>query len=235
MPTSARTASALVGYLASALTGLSGEARTEVFAISDVVAGVCADTGIDLYQPRKSTDPVHHSGIPDDEVFRLDRERVAGSDLLIHLAHHPSTGAGQELVIAKGALVPIIVLAAEGALVSRMVTGLPGVLVVRHHDLPTLAERLARQIEELRPTLTTRRAAFAVHDRPAFGSRLKELRQARGLTEQGLVAAMRVPELISVRELRDWESSSDRESNLHLVQIREIAAALNVSPADLLT
>lgn len=222
------------GYLASALTGLRDEQRSEVFELSDTVAEVCAKSGIALYEPRKSTDPVHHAHVPDDQVFRLDRRRVARSDLIIYLAHYPSTGAGQELVIAQGALVPIIVLAYEGAPVSRMVTGLPGTVLLRHRDLATLADGLTWRIEQLRPSMARRRAAFAEHHHAAFGDRLRRLRQERGLTHEKLAAMMRVPGLISAGELADWEAGSDQESNLHLVQLREIASALGVPPAELL-
>ncbi|SEG89632.1 Helix-turn-helix domain-containing protein [Thermomonospora echinospora] len=224
----------LQAYLASALTGLDAERRAEVFALSDVVAEVCRAAGIDLYEPRQRTDPVHHHHIPDGEVFRLDRRRVTRADLLIYLAHQPSTGSGQELVIARGALVPIVVVAYEDAKVSRMVTGLPGTVLVRHRDLPSLTERLAEQLEALRPLLVRRRAEFAEHTRDTFGERLRRLRQARGLTHEDLAAAMRVPGLISATELADWETGSDLESDLHLVQLRELAAALDVPLADLL-
>jgi hypothetical protein len=43
-----------------------------------------------------------------------------------------------------------------------------------------------------------------------------------------------VPGLISAGEPADWEAGSDQESNLHLVQLREIASALGVPPAELL-
>ncbi len=73
----------LTAYLASALTGLRGAERQLVFQLSDAVSMVCQDLGIDLYEPRKKTDPVHHPEVADSEVFHVDRERVLRSDLLI--------------------------------------------------------------------------------------------------------------------------------------------------------
>src|ERR1044072_1932479 len=116
----------LEAYLACALTGLSSEQRQFVIHLSDTVAEVCRQLGINLYEPRKKTDPVHNPEVEDNEVFRIDKERVSGSELLIHLCHFPSTGAGEELIIANDALVPIILISHENNRVSRMITGIPG-------------------------------------------------------------------------------------------------------------
>jgi hypothetical protein len=41
----------------------------------------------------------------------MDHDRVVTSDVVIHLCHYASTGAGEELGFAYAALVPIINLA----------------------------------------------------------------------------------------------------------------------------
>ena len=63
----------LDAYLACALTGLNADQRQLMFHLSDTVASVCEGLGITLYEPRKNTDPVHHSSVEDAEVFRVDR------------------------------------------------------------------------------------------------------------------------------------------------------------------
>lgn len=92
---------------------MSGEQRQLVFQLSDSISEVCRSLEIDLYEPRKKTDPVNNPNVRDSDVFQIDRERVLGSDLVIHLAHYPSTGAGEELDMAYGGLVPILIVAHE--------------------------------------------------------------------------------------------------------------------------
>ena len=91
----------LKAYLASALTGLSTSDREHIFAVSDVVADVCSQLSIDLYEPRKFTDPVEHIEVSAEEVFNRDREVVLGSDLVIHIADFSSTGAGRSLNLLR--------------------------------------------------------------------------------------------------------------------------------------
>src|SRR5215472_7474055 len=93
----------LEAYLAYALTNLDEGQRAVMFSIADDVASICANEGINLYDPRKKTDPSHHSHVVDSEVFRIDHVRVLTSDLVIHLCHFPSTGAGEELAFAYDA------------------------------------------------------------------------------------------------------------------------------------
>ena len=100
----------LNAYLASALTGLSDEERQRVFAVSDLAASVCEDLAIEVYEPRKSTDPVRHPDVLSEDVFEQDRERVLNSDLVIHIADYASTGAGEELDFALAALIPIVLI-----------------------------------------------------------------------------------------------------------------------------
>ncbi len=81
----------LEAYLSSALTGLDKEQRSLIFQICDLIAQVCEKHDISLYEPSKHTDPVYHRDLADTQVFRINRERVLASDLLIHLTHFPGT------------------------------------------------------------------------------------------------------------------------------------------------
>lgn len=221
-------------YLATALTNLATEARRHVFAVSDVAADACSEFGVTLYQPRAATDPVNNPEIPDHEVFRFDRQRVRRSDLLIYLADYPSTGAGLELVFAYEAMIPIVALANTDTTISRMVTGIPGALfVVRYRSLPDLRDSLVNQLEELLPLIIPRRAAIKKHDRMHLGERIRQLRQARGMSHEDLSRVLSM-EFFSPKQIQEWEGSSDLESNLSIITVREIAAALNADVADLL-
>ena len=221
-------------YLASALTGLDFDERKYLFEISDTVADVCAHNDIRLYEPRKVTDPVHHTTVPDVEVFRTDRRRVISSDLLIYLAHHPSTGAGQELVFAQEAIIPIVVVANIDTRISRMVTGIPGPLtLVRYDSITMLTEQLEQEITGLRPKLLQRRTALEELERQGVGARIKELREMRNMTRRQVSESTRIPDAFSADQLKEWEQSSDRLNNLSLTFLQEIAFALSVSVKDL--
>ena len=221
-------------YLATALTGLSPQERAHVFEMSDVTADVCDEAGISLYQPRAKTDPVHNPAVPDHEVFRRDRRRVRRSDLLIYLADYPSTGAGLELVFAYEALIPIVVLANQSTRVSRMVTGSPGSLfLVRYRSIEEFREALLERFREILPSLMQKRATLRRHNRNRLGERIRVLREARGMSHEDLAREIGA-EFFNASQIREWEESSDVESNLNTMYLREIAAALNAKAADLL-
>lgn len=224
----------LKAYLASALTGLSGTERSLVFQLSDTVSLVCGEAGIELYEPRKATDPVHHATVPDSEVFHLDRERVIGSDLVIFLSHFPSTGAGEELDIAFNALVPILIVSHESTKVSRMVTGIPGLIRRISYDEPEeLRSLLAAELEALRPLLEQRKLALGEYDANIVGDRVRILRQELGLTHEQIAQATSSRAPLTVEFLKRLESSSDRDANPSLLQLRELAFALRTTVADL--
>lgn len=226
--------SPLRAYLATALTGLSNGERRHVSQVSDLASAACAEFGIELYEPRKVTDPVHHPEVPDQEVFRLDRQHVTQSDLLIYLADFPSTGAGQELVFAYEALIPIIVMASAKTQVSRMVTGIPGSsFQVRYNNLEELSRQLFDQLESLLPILKQRHAWVSRHKENHIGQRIRQVRLSKGLTHDDLAQAMGTG-FFSASQIEQWEHGSDLENNLGIVYIREIAKALSVDLGDLL-
>ncbi len=100
----------LMAYVASALTGLSKEQEDQIFEVQDLISEVCSAHGITLYQPRDRSHPTIHKELLPPTVWYLDHDSVLSSDLLILLAHEPSFGAGQELELARNALLPIIVI-----------------------------------------------------------------------------------------------------------------------------
>ena len=224
----------LRAYLATALTGLANGERHHVSEVSDLAAAICTEFGIELYEPRKATDPVHHPEVPDQEVFRLDRQHVTHSDLLLYLADYPSTGAGQELVFAYDALVPIVVMADTKTQVSRMVTGIPGsTFQIRYRNLQDLRTQLFDQLKFLLPILRERRSRIGRHEQNRLGERLRRARVSRGLTYDDLAQIMGAA-FFSASQIRKWEQSSDLESNLALIYLGEIANALEIDPGALL-
>jgi transcriptional regulator with XRE-family HTH domain len=221
----------LTAYLASALTGLGEDQRRLVFHLSDAVAEVCKRHGIDVYEPRKSTDPVHHADVPAGTVWHIDRDRVLSSDLVIHLGHFPSTGAGEELDFAYGAMVPIMLISHGDIPLSRMVTGIPGFKVeITYVEPEELRYRLEEALIAIRPTLEERKLAFSAFDENVVGEKIRLLRQELGMTREEVVDQS---DLLTEDMLARLEESTDRVSNPSLAQLRVIAAILKTTVADL--
>lgn len=221
----------LNAYLASALTGLDSNERSLVFQLSDTVSLVCEKHGIKLYEPRKITDPVHHSDINDTVVFNTDRERVLDSDLLIFLSHFPSTGAGQELDFAYNAMLPIIIISRSQDRVSRMVTGIPTLKVHIQYDEPEeLRARLDDCLDTIKPIIEERKLAYSKYKKNIVGQRIRTLREQLGLTREEVVSMAKT---LSCEELKMYEESTDHVSNPSLMQLRQVAVVLKTTVADL--
>ena len=225
----------LQAYLACALMGLEEQERQLVFQLSDVVAVVCASLKIDLYEPRKKTDPVHNADVSSDIVFHLDRRKVLNSDLVIYLAQFPSTGAGEELDFAFTSLLPIVVVTTRTARVSRMVKGTPNVRLVEYDEPEELRLNLYVELNKIRPALKRRRLAIADHDGYTVAKNIRRIRCMRGLSVDQLATRISRRFAVPSGVVQRWEDLSDRESNLSLLQLREIAYALNVDVSQLVT
>lgn len=221
----------LKAYLASALTGLDEEERNTVFGLSKVISEVCAFHEIELYEPRTATDPLKHPTVSASSVFKTDRERVLGSDLLIHLCHFPSTGAGEELGFAYSAVIPIVLVARRDTQVSRMVSGIPSLKVeLRYEDEKDLERQLNDCLFQLRPLLEQRKMAFSKYDANVIGNKIRMLREELGLTRADVADS--IPEL-TVDHLQLIEESVDRMSDPSLMLLRRIATILKTTVADL--
>jgi len=220
----------LNAYLASALTGLEPTQKSLVVHLSDMVNLVCRSVDIDLYEPRKKTDPVHNADVPDANVFRIDRERVVQSDLLIHLCHFPSTGSGEELSFAYDALVPIVLIIHGDQKVSRMITGIPGPKIkIRYNEPEDMRQTLEVTLREIRPLLEQRRLAKQEFSQNVVGAKVKELRLEASLTVEELARMIGV----EADEIRAIEENIDTVSNPSLTKLRLIATALKTTVAEL--
>ena len=222
----------LNAYLASALTGLSDDEREHLFAVSDLATSVCEELGIEVYEPRNSTDPVIHPDVPSGEVFEKDRQRVLSSDLVIHIADFASTGAGEELDFALAALIPIVLISRGDSVVSRMVLGIPALkLHVTYHTLDELKVELRQRLSEIRPILEERKLSFSEFDNNIVGNKVRLLREQACLTREEL--ASNLDGLITVDRLRAIEDSNDKVSNPSLLELRSLSALLKTTVADL--
>lgn len=222
----------LDAYLACALTGLTEEQRQLMFHLSDIVATVCEGFDISLYEPRKKTDPVHNQDISDTEVFNIDRETVLNSDLLIHLCHYPSTGAGEELAFAYDAMVPIILISHSNTRVSRMITGIPGFkLEIKYTEPEEMRHQLREVLLKIRPILEERKVAFSKYEANIVGDRIRSLREELRLTREEVASKLLPP--LDVEALRQIEESIDKVSNPSLAKLRQLAVVLKTTVADI--
>ena len=222
----------LDAYLASALTGLDEVERQHLFGVSEIVASVCKDSQINLYEPRKATDPVNNPEVSAEDVFNMDREHVLRSDLLIHVADFASTGAGEELDFALAALIPIVLIARGDTKVSRMVTGIPALkLMITYNDLDELRNELRDRLTDIRPILEQRKIAFSEFDKNMVGNKVRITREESGLTKEDV--ASHSGRLLTVDRIREIEGSRDSISNPSLLELRTLAAVLKTTIADL--
>jgi len=222
----------LKAYLATALTGLDEEGRSRVFEVSDLVSSVCKELDIELYEPRTATDPREHPDVTAEDVYRKDHDQVLSSDLVIHIADFPSTGAGEELDFAATALMPILLVAQGKSKVSRMVRGIPALKVsLEYADLDELRVRLRYELELLRPVMEERKLAFSDYDRNLIGSRVRLRREELELTRDEIVTHSNG--LITTDRLTHIEENTDRLSNPSLVELRVLATILKTTVADL--
>jgi DNA-binding transcriptional regulator YiaG len=112
--------------------------------------------------------------------------------------------------------------------------GIPGsTFQVRYDSLEDLYRQLAAQLEDLLPILMHRRSKLRRHEENRLGKRIRQLRLAKGLTYDDLAQIMGA-EFFSAAQIEQWEISSDLESNLGLIYLREIANALKVDVGALL-
>ena len=221
----------LNAYLACALTGLDKDQRHLVFQLSDITSLICNKHGIDLYEPRKATDPVHHPDVSDTEVFKTDRERVLNSDLLIHLTHYASTGSGIELEFANSALLPLLLVARDEDRVSRMITGIPGFKVHLSYSEPEeFRNKLDNCLSQIKPILLERKLSFSEYDINIVGARIQYFREELGLSRQELSDLL--PSLTG-DQLNQIEENKDKISNPNLLQLRQLATVLKTTVADL--
>ena len=222
----------LNAYLASALTDLTEKERLHLVAVSNIVNLVCKDLEVDLYEPRKATDPVEHPDVKATDVYNMDKERVLRSDLLVHVADFASTGAGEELDFARSALIPIILIAHGDKRVSRMVTGIPAFnLMIKYTSLDDLRDNLRDRLTEIRPILEQRKLAFSNFEKNMVGNKVRVTRQESGLTREDV--ASHSGNVLTIERIRQIEGSPDNISNPALMELRTLAAVLKTTVADL--
>ena len=217
-------------YYACALTS-DGSKRDFFAKAGQIVRAAGEALRYSVYIPGEHTSPVTAPSVTPTEVYWIDRERVASSDLVIIMADHPSFGVGQEAEIAANAGVPIVLCHSRGAKPSRMLMGIPGHIMATLEfnsleEFGTVIDRFFRQNRE-RLSVNRRKREREYHLR--VGNRIRHLRERLHLTVDALAELAE----LNVEQVRSVESRPEQQSNFSLVILRRVARALNVPPAEL--
>ena len=230
----------IVAYFASALTILNDDEFLEIKSLDERVDEICrayTRYPLFLYRPRTETSPTDQPDIPAREVYEIDQERVATSDLLILAAVFPSLGAGMELQLALQSCSSVILLKKKGQKLSRMVTGCPARMeIVEYESLDDLQEGLPTALDELVPRISQFRFGNSSDPSPAekssIGDRIRHVREhQRKMTVEDLARMVGVGDAY----IESLETRPEEVTNPSLQILRRIARALNVAESFLMT
>lgn len=217
----------LTAYLASALTGLGGS-REQVLALQDRIERLCTEHGIEVYRPIKATDPLDHPQVAAEDVYAIDRGQVLSRDLLILMTHVPSFGGGQEVQLASGALIPILLIRPVGKPVSRMLLGIPSLMYEVVADDETLESKLSEALDIVRTISASRREFINRFDKVGIGGRIRAIREERAMKREDLADHVG----LSVEEIRCIEEEPVSVSSPTLIVLRKLTEALDVTLAE---
>jgi transcriptional regulator with XRE-family HTH domain len=207
----------LRAYLSSALTNLGPETES-VLATNKMIKNLLSEYHVALYLPQEYSNPndPHSDDLSPEEVYILDRWRVAESDFLLVSADHPSFGVGQEIELAGSLGLPVVVFHEATRRVSRMLRGALSIFVpsskssdmqsasiIAHSSVEDLCVQLHSYLDELVENLD--RGAKFEYDGADFSKLLRDAREARGLSEDELARKAG----ISVAFLRLLEAGRD--------------------------
>jgi transcriptional regulator with XRE-family HTH domain len=176
----------LIGYLATPLTSVVGNGRSEQ-PLSDLVTKVknvvCSDRfpdpTFDLYWPGDYTHPTRNQNFTAAQVYLTDRSQASSFDFVVMICASPSYGVGQENEIVTQAGLPAIRLVPHG--ISRMMAGsfLYCTDIEYSGTLETLVdfseEELFSALVEIRPVIFGHLALYKTIGNDDFRLRLKDL------------------------------------------------------------
>lgn len=219
-------------YFACSLTRNNESQRRIIEQVQELLRACAEESGFSLYLPGEHTHPLGAPDLSPPEVYWIDRERVASSDLLLIFADEPSFGAGQEAEIAANAGVPIAIFHSENTEISRMLRGIPGrilgqIAFANQADLEVKAKKFfGENKSRLKVSRSTRDREYHLR----VGNRVRETRQAEGLSVDELAEKAEV----SKEVVESLETRPEKLSNTSLINLRRIARALNISLAEIL-
>jgi len=219
-------------YFACSLTRVNETQKQRIEEVQAAVRRCAEQNGFSVYLPGEHTHPLGAPDLTAPEVYWIDRERVASSDLLLIFADEPSFGVGQEAEIAANAGVPIVIFHSNDVNVSRMLRGIAGRIIdhVSFSSQPELESKASQFFSDNRSRLKVSRNKRDREYHLRVGNRVRETRESEDLTIDELAERAEVNKEL----LESLETRPEKLSNTSLVNLRRIARALNLSPAELL-
>lgn len=203
-------------YMSSALTISDAKERDRIKYVNEIVADALKKTGTFVYLPQLYSDPSRGDKMRPEEIYILDRWRIAESDFVIMNLDLPSFGVGQEAEIACAAGIPIIAFHYAGSQVSRIIRGVPALFSGDAADRPSeqvvvysdqigysdLLDRLVAAVQRVQGKLRTQRE-FPL---PRFSELLAAVMRSRGWTVEDLAREAGFTEPFVGSLLQDYKS-----------------------------
>ncbi len=219
-------------YFAAALTRMSEKGMNKMERIAKIVKHEGDNTGYAVYLPKQYTDPDEVPELTSREVYWIDRERVASSDLLIVYGDEPSIGVGQEVEIATNAGVPIVLLYSKGARISRMLLGTAGRIVGKIEI--TKESEVGTQMNDFFKKNSSRilfnRKSREFEYQIRLGKRVRSIRDEMGFSIKELASSSDVDS----EQIENLETRPEKLSTISIINLRRLSKTLNVTPAELL-
>lgn len=174
-------------YLSSALTIPEERTREKVIGLNALIKEwLEEETQTFIYLPQEYSDPSRSDKMTPEEIYILDRWRVAESDFVIMNLDVPSFGVGQEAEIACSMGIPIIAFHRKGHPVSRIIRGMPTLFigegvtkpsdgVISYEDVndySDLKDELIATVRKLQKTF--KRVPTNVYSIQSFSERLRK-------------------------------------------------------------
>jgi len=218
-------------YFACALTAADESKRSQLKNAAEIIKRVGLELGYKVYVPGDHTDPIASPDLPAREVYWIDRERVASSDLIFILADAPSFGVGQEAEIATNAGVPIALFHSPGVKVSRMLSGIAGrkICIETFADIAELEAKTRKFFATSKDQLALSRRSREREFHQRVGNRVRDQRVRHSMSIEALAKLAEVDGDL----IHSLETRPEQHSNFSLVNLRRVARALDVPLAEL--
>lgn len=223
-------------YLSSALTIADERKRLQIAALNaDVKTWLEEPTDTFVYLPQDYSAPYCGVQMPPEEIYILDRWRIAEADFVLMNLDVPAFGVGQEAEIATSLGVPIVAFHSKHVLVSRIIRGAPVLFpcdakgtpsssVIEYEDVrlaSDLKEKLIARVQQLQGHITPLSEHLG-RERP-FSARLKARLTKEGVTVEELAAGTKLSTAFLRILLQDFNSVESLLSPRGVFRLRPMA------------
>ncbi len=195
-------------YVSSALTIPDKIQRENVKSLNLKIKSWLKSVKVFGYLPQEYSDPSLNDLMSPEEVYILDRWRIAECDFVIMNLDRASFGVGQEAEIATSIGIPIIPFHYYKNQVSRIIRGVPGIFIkdrdqspensiILYHDLDTFEDLQEKLISRVKLILSYLDSMIKGNNNllPPFSERLSKAMNNCGETDESLAnkAGLSIP------------------------------------------